>query len=70
MFLLIDWELICVYSCNVNFVGMILPGDGPTVKTKHTAVRHGNFVIGVTTIDQRGEKVLEGTAEVGQPTTV
>jgi hypothetical protein len=33
-------------------------------------MRDGNFVVGVTTINQRGEKVLEGTAEVAQPTTV
>ena len=70
MFLLIDCELICVHSYNVNFVGMVLPGDELTVKIKHTAMRHGNFVVGVTTINRRGEKVLEGTAEVAQPTTV
>jgi len=70
MFLLIDCELICVHSYNVNFIGMVLPGDELTVKIKHTAMRHGNFVVGVTTINQRGEKVLEGTAEVAQSTTV
>jgi len=70
MFLLIDCDLICVHSYNVNFVGMVLPGDELTVKIKHTAMRHGNFVVGITTINQRGEKVLEGTAEVAQPTTV
>jgi hypothetical protein len=30
----------------------------------------GNSVVGVSTINQRGEKVLQGTAEVAQPTTV
>ncbi len=33
-------------------------------------MRDGNFVVGVTTINHRGEKVLEGTAEVAQSTTV
>ena len=70
MFLIIDCELICVHSYDVNFVGMVLPGDELTVKIKHTAMRDGNFVVGVSTINQRGENVLEGTAEVAQPTTV
>jgi fatty acid synthase subunit alpha, fungi type len=55
---------------DVNFVGMVLPGDELTVKIKHTAMRDGNFVVGVTTINQCGEKVLKSTAEVAQPTTV
>jgi fatty acid synthase subunit alpha, fungi type len=70
MFLIIDCKLICVHSYNVNFVGMVLPGDELTVKIKHIAMRDGNFVVGVSTINQRGERVLEGTAEVAQPTTV
>jgi acyl dehydratase len=49
---------------------MVLPGDELTVKIKHTAMRDGNFVVGVTTINQCGEKVLKSTAEVAQPTTV
>ena len=48
---------------------MVLLGDELTVKIKHTVMRDGNFIVGVTTINQRGEKVLEGTAEVAQPTT-
>lgn len=67
---MIDCELICVHSYDVSFVGMALPGDKLTVKIKHTAMRDGNFVVGFTTINQRGEKILEGTAEVAQPTTV
>jgi fatty acid synthase subunit alpha, fungi type len=70
MFLLIDCELICVHNYDVNFVGMVLPGDELTVKIKHTVMRDGNLVVNVTTINQRGEKVLKGTAEVAQPTTV
>lgn len=49
---------------------MVLPGDELTVKIKHTAMHDGNFVVGITTINQRGEKVIEGTAEVAQPPTV
>ena len=49
---------------------MVLPGDELTIRIKHTTMHDGNFVIGVTTINQHGEKVLEGTAEVMQPPTV
>lgn len=55
---------------DVAFVGMVLPGDDLTVKIKHIAMRDGNKVVKVETVNQRGEKVLEGTAEVAQPTTV
>jgi|ERR1700747_30984 len=34
-----------------NFVGMVLPGDEFTVKHTVTAMRDGNFVVGVTTIE-------------------
>jgi acyl dehydratase len=57
-------------SYNVNFVGMVLHGDERTVGIKHSAMHDGNFVVGVTTINQHGEKVLEGNAEVAQPPTV
>ena len=59
-----------VYSYNVNFVGMVLPGDELDVGIKHTAMHDGNFVVGVAAVNQRGEKVLEGTVEVAQPPTV
>jgi fatty acid synthase subunit alpha len=49
---------------------MVLSGDELDVRIKHTAMRDGNFAVGVTTVNQRGEKVLEGTAEVSQLTTV
>jgi acyl transferase domain-containing protein len=49
---------------------MVFPGDELTVKIKHTVMRDGNFVVGVTTINHRGEKVLEGTAEVARPATI
>jgi fatty acid synthase subunit alpha len=35
-----------------------------------TATRDGNFVVGVSTINQHREKVVEGTTAVVQPTTV
>lgn len=61
--------LICLHSYNVNFVRMVLPEDELDVRIKHTAMHDGNFIVGVTTVNQRGEKVLEGTAEVAQPPT-
>ena len=49
---------------------MILPGDELHVKIKHVGMRDGNLVVNVETSNNRGEKVLVGTAEVAQPTTV
>ncbi len=49
---------------------MILPGDELTVNIKHIGMQDGNIVVKVQTVNQRGEKVLEATAEVAQPTTV
>lgn len=48
---------------------MVLPGDELTVQLKHVGMRNGNMVIQVSTINSRGEKVIEGSAEVAQPTT-
>lgn len=54
----------------MSFVGMVLPGDELTVQIQHISMRDGHIVVKVTTSNARGEKVLEGTAEVSQPTTV
>ncbi|KAI0787467.1 fatty acid synthase [Fomes fomentarius] len=59
-----------VVAYDVNFVGMVLPGDELQVKIKHIGMRNGNFVVNVETVNSRGEKMLAGTAEVAQPTTV
>ena len=48
---------------------MVLPGDRLHVQLKHIGMRDGNFVVKVETVNERGEKVLEGSAEVAQPTT-
>lgn len=49
---------------------MVLPGDELKVNLRHIGMRNGNLVVKVETVNQRGEKVLNGTAEVAQPTTV
>jgi acyl transferase domain-containing protein len=49
---------------------VVLPGDELTIRIKHIAMLDGNFVISATTVNQHGERVLEGTAEVAQPPTV
>ncbi|KAF9007571.1 fatty acid synthase [Cyathus striatus] len=59
-----------VVAYNVSFVGMVLPGDELNVKLRHTCMRDGNIVVAIETTNDRGEKVLQGTAEVKQPTTV
>lgn len=57
-------------SYDVAFVGMVLPGDKLAVKIRHTGMRDGNIVVKIETVNDRGEKVLQGSAEVAQPTTV
>lgn len=59
-----------VLAYNVSFVGMVLPGDELSVKLKHIGMRDGNIVVSIETTNSRGEKVLAGSAEVKQPTTV
>ncbi|KAH7913599.1 hypothetical protein BJ138DRAFT_606981 [Hygrophoropsis aurantiaca] len=59
-----------VLAYDVTFVGMVLPGDELTVKIRHVGMRDGNMVVKVETVNQLDEKVLEGSAEVAQATTV
>ncbi|RDB25744.1 Fatty acid synthase subunit alpha [Hypsizygus marmoreus] len=59
-----------VLAYNVSFVGMVLPNDELSVKIRHTGMRDGNIVVKIETFNARGEKVLDGSAEVSQPTTV
>lgn len=49
---------------------MVLPGGELKANVKYIGMRDGNIVVNVQTVNQRGEKVLEGTAEVAQPSTV
>ena len=49
---------------------MVLPGDQLTVKIRHIGMSDGNLVVKVETFNERDEKVLDGTAEVAQATTV
>ena len=57
-------------SYDVNFVGMVIPGDDLQVKLRHVGMRDGNIVVNIETTNGRGEKVLSGSAEVSQPNTV
>ncbi|KAL0065236.1 fatty acid synthase alpha subunit Lsd1 [Marasmius tenuissimus] len=59
-----------VLSYDVSFVGMVLPGDELFVKIRHIGMRDGNMVVKIETINERGEKVIDGSAEVSQPNTV
>jgi len=49
---------------------MALPRDELSVKLSHTGMRNSNMVVKVETINQRGEKIIDGTAQVAQPPTV
>jgi len=62
---------IIINSYNVDFVGMVLPGDDLKVNFRHISMRDsGNIVVRVETANDRGEKALRGTAEIARPTTV
>ena len=43
---------------DVNFVGVVLPGDRLEVKLKHVVMNNGKKAILEETVNQRGEKVL------------
>ncbi|KZS94178.1 fatty acid synthase [Sistotremastrum niveocremeum HHB9708] len=58
-----------VLSYDVMFVGMVLPGEELEVKIKHIGMNDGNMVVKIETFNPRGEKVIDGSAEVAQPTT-
>lgn len=49
---------------------MVLPGDELKVQISHVGMKNGNMVVKIATVNERGEKVLEGSAEVAQPSTV
>jgi fatty acid synthase subunit beta len=49
---------------------MALPGDELKVNIRHVGMRDGSIVIKIETINDHGEKVLEGSAEVAQSTTI
>ncbi|KIY43927.1 fatty acid synthase [Fistulina hepatica ATCC 64428] len=58
-----------VVAYDVSFVGMVKPGDNLSVNIRHVGMRDGNIVVKVATSNADGETVLEGSAEVVQPTT-
>ncbi|KAJ3768531.1 MaoC like domain-containing protein [Lentinula raphanica] len=60
-------DRVLVYD--VSFVGMVLPGEELTVNIRHVGMRDDNIVVKIETVNVLGEKVLEGSAEVSQPTT-
>ncbi|KAJ1924023.1 fatty acid synthase alpha subunit Lsd1 [Tieghemiomyces parasiticus] len=58
-----------VTGYHVNFQGMVLPSDRLETKLAHVGMKNGKKLIRVETVNQRGEVVLDGTAEVDQPVT-
>jgi hypothetical protein len=59
---------IC-FRYEVSFVDIVLPVEELRVGIKHIGIRQGNFVVKVETFNSRDQKVIEGTAEIAQPTT-
>jgi len=59
-----------VLAYHVSCTGMVFPGDELKVELRHIAMRDGNIVVSIETTNSHGDKVLTGSAEVRQPTTV
>jgi fatty acid synthase subunit alpha, fungi type len=49
---------------------MLLPNDELKVKVSRIDIRDGSIVVKIETVNDRGEKVLEGSTEIAQATTV
>jgi fatty acid synthase subunit alpha len=58
-----------IVSYDVQFLGMVLPGDQLKVKLTHVAMANGHMVIRLEAANQNGVLVLRGAAGVEQPTT-
>ena len=60
------------YRYDVKFVGMVLPGDEPTVKLHHIGMQDGNIVVNIETsrLQCPWREGIQGSAEVSQPNTV
>ncbi|KNC98227.1 phosphopantetheine-protein transferase domain [Spizellomyces punctatus DAOM BR117] len=58
-----------VKEYNVVFLNMVLPGDQLETKLYHVGMSNGKKLIKVITLNSKGVKVLEGSAEVEQPAT-
>lgn len=59
-----------VKSYEVSFVGMVMPGDELRTELRHIGMANGKKIIKVETFNnQTNVKVIDGTAEVEQPTT-
>ncbi|KAG0203436.1 3-oxoacyl-[acyl-carrier-protein] synthase [Mortierella sp. GBA30] len=57
-----------VTSYEVKFLSMVLPQDRLSTKLSHIGMINGKKIIKVETFNQTGSKVVEGTAEIDQPT--
>ncbi|KAI9314935.1 fatty acid synthase [Dichotomocladium elegans] len=58
-----------VVAYDVKFMGMVLPSDRLETKLSHIGMKNGRKIIKVETVNQNGEKIVMGSAEVEQPIT-
>lgn len=58
-----------VRAFSVNFVGMVLPNDTLTTRLEHVGMINGRKIIKVETVNENGDIVLTGEAEIDQPVT-
>ncbi|KAL7749388.1 fatty acid synthase alpha subunit Lsd1 [Sorochytrium milnesiophthora] len=55
-----------VHSYAVSFVDMVLPGDKLRTSLRHVGMQAGRKIVSVQTVNQRGQVVVQGQAEVEQ----
>ncbi|KAJ2095905.1 fatty acid synthase alpha subunit Lsd1, partial [Coemansia sp. S100] len=58
-----------VASYHVRFLDMVRPGELLETQVSHVGMKDGRKLIQISTNNQQGDKVLEGSAEVDQPPT-
>ncbi len=58
-----------VRSYDVSFDGMVLPMDKLQTRLAHVGMHQGRKLVRIETVNQHGEKVLHGLAEIDQPRT-
>jgi fatty acid synthase subunit alpha, fungi type len=61
---------VIINSYNVTFIEIVLSGNKLKANIKHIGMHNSNIVVCIWKINQRGEKVLKGTAKIAQSMTV
>lgn len=64
-----DNDPLRLVDYTIKFVGMVLPGDRLDCKLRHIGMQRGRKLVQVEVLNQAGDRVAEGQAEIEQPRT-